>query len=140
MTESHEHEFEEPDVVEADEVLVIEQQCTHAPVLNEWVDDSRDEVYTETGDRCEAVRRTVFAIDEVRDVSQGEIEPLHPDGSQKDEMLWEDSVVIAEQTINQSSANPTRFDPDYQQITVGVDHRHGEFEVVYNRDHRTIEQ
>jgi hypothetical protein len=100
----HDHEFYEPDSEYfEDGAFIVINQCDHAPILNSWTDDTRDETYYETGPRCEVqkhIRLDVSTL-EAKKPNDGWMTLAESDGNLFHECYQGDTAPIKQRLVEE---------------------------------------
>jgi hypothetical protein len=120
----HDHEFYGECDIDTDyENVYVNERCQHAPILNSWTDDARDETYYETGPRCETVRRTRYEEASVEFDGETYDDPTNiPAKLEDDLMAIHDDGVVEEALMNSQTYGddpwPASFTVEYGSVTV----------------------
>jgi len=94
-TDSHECEFVEPSSEYfEDGAFIVIYRCHHAPVIDRAVDTARDEVYTETGPRCETRKHVRLDLSRLEIRQRGQWQTVEEsDGNVAHEQYEDDTAI-----------------------------------------------
>lgn len=135
----HEHEFEEPTDVVADETLVIYQRCWYREILGAMHSERHDETFYDEGPRCEAVKTTYYEIESVHRVIDG---GAGTDPLWRDHEPFEDAPIVVEDIImgleNDINAQPypgrdPPFDPREERLMFTTVHDGEVYQIIYEK-------
>lgn len=137
---THEHEFTEPDSIEADEYLYISQPCQHVEILGSSYSPRHDEVFYDEGPACEAVRRTTYEPRSIVDIHEYHDEPYVIELDETNELPpWAETAWMAvEGRINHGPHDPYTFDPAEPEIAILAATEDTEYRMVYSREEQTV--
>lgn len=131
---THEHDFAEPDYLDADEHVRVTFRCNYAPIYGSKYSERHDEVFYDEGPRCEARRYVDY---EIEGVYWGETRITYEDS----ESLWIAVTMAAERYLNGIDPWQSReMWGDDTTCSVDVEHEGRTYTVRYEKFRESVDE